>query len=162
MCWNSGEGTRTYSFRPDAWLNRVGLSHVSNDCRMTFFSSAARIWSQGLSAEVGVVANAIVQSLPIPPGVAPGGSFAEFQATASSRRNANRFALACLTAVNLSTTGPPRRNQHRGCRVKFVTRNARNFTRNFRNGPDSSTNRGRCNPLFTQVFCDLEELHQGW
>jgi hypothetical protein len=34
---------------------------------MTFFSSAARIWSQGLSAEVGVVANAIVQSLPIPP-----------------------------------------------------------------------------------------------
>jgi hypothetical protein len=32
--------------------------------------------------------------LPIPPGVAPGGSFAEFQATASSTRNANCFALA--------------------------------------------------------------------
>jgi hypothetical protein len=74
---------------------------------MTFFSSAARIWSQGLSAEVGVVANAIVQSLPIPPGIAPGGSFAEFQATAFFRRIAINLACAfrrpaaCLLLVRL-------------------------------------------------------------
>src|SRR5580658_1834187 len=59
MCWNSGEGTRTYRVRPAAWLNRVGLSHVSNDWRMTFFSSAERIWIQGLSAVVVEIANAI-------------------------------------------------------------------------------------------------------
>jgi hypothetical protein len=41
----------------------VGLSHVSKDWRITFFSNAARIWSQGLRTEVGEVANAIVQIL---------------------------------------------------------------------------------------------------
>src|SRR5580658_635602 len=70
MCWNSGEGTRTYSMRPAEWLNRVGLSQVSNDCRITFFSSADRIWSQGLGAEAGEVAIAIVQSLPHRPACA--------------------------------------------------------------------------------------------
>jgi hypothetical protein len=37
----------------------VGLSQVSKDWRMTFFSSAARIWSQGLITVAGEVANAI-------------------------------------------------------------------------------------------------------
>jgi hypothetical protein len=37
----------------------VGLSHVSNDWRITFFSRAARIWSQGLSAAAEEIANAI-------------------------------------------------------------------------------------------------------
>jgi len=37
----------------------VGLSQVSKDWRITFFSNAARIWSQGLRAELGEVAKAI-------------------------------------------------------------------------------------------------------
>jgi hypothetical protein len=41
----------------------VGLSQVSKDCRITFFSKAARIWSHGLSAETGEIANAIEQIL---------------------------------------------------------------------------------------------------
>src|SRR5580693_19113 len=56
--------------RPAAWLNRVGLSQVSNDCRTTFFSRADKIWSQGLSAVAGDVANAIEQSLLLPPACA--------------------------------------------------------------------------------------------
>jgi len=36
-----------------------GLSQVSKDWRITFFSNAARIWSQGLRAELGEVAKAI-------------------------------------------------------------------------------------------------------
>jgi hypothetical protein len=39
------------------------LSQVSKDWRITFFSRAARIWSQGLRAELGEVANDIVQIL---------------------------------------------------------------------------------------------------
>src|ERR1035437_2218163 len=63
MCWNSGDGTRTYNVRPWAWLNRVGLSQVSNDWRMTFISSAERIWIQGLSTVAGETANDIAASL---------------------------------------------------------------------------------------------------
>jgi hypothetical protein len=48
------------------WLNRVGLSHVSKDWRITFFSSDERICSQGLRTVVGVVANDIEKSLPAP------------------------------------------------------------------------------------------------
>src|ERR1700677_4918258 len=48
MCWNSGVGTRTKSIRPVMWLKRVGLSQVSKDCRLTFFSSAPNIRAQGL------------------------------------------------------------------------------------------------------------------
>src|ERR1700739_987527 len=59
MCWNSLEGTRTNRMRPLAWLKRVGFNHVSKDWRMTFFSRAARICSQGLRAEAGEIANAI-------------------------------------------------------------------------------------------------------
>jgi hypothetical protein len=41
----------------------VGLSQVSNDWRITFFSKAERIWSQGLRTELGEVANDIVRIL---------------------------------------------------------------------------------------------------
>src|SRR5580698_9902467 len=54
MCWNSGVGTRTKSIRPVMWLKRVGLSQVSNDWRLTFFSSAPSIRTQGLSTAAGV------------------------------------------------------------------------------------------------------------
>jgi hypothetical protein len=76
--------------RPAAWLNRVGLSQVSNDCRITFFSRADKIWSQGLSAVAGEVANAIVQSLPFPP-VRAGRINCSFQATARQREKLFRF-----------------------------------------------------------------------
>src|ERR1700733_14395637 len=53
MCWNSGVGTRTKSIRPVMWLKRVGLSQVSKDCRLTFFSSAPNIRAQGLGTAGG-------------------------------------------------------------------------------------------------------------
>src|ERR1700759_319304 len=40
--------------RPFTWLKRVGFSQVSKDCRLTFFSSAPRICTQGLGAAGGV------------------------------------------------------------------------------------------------------------
>src|ERR1700735_2308218 len=54
---------RTYSRRSFAWLKRVGLSHVSNDWRLTFFSRAPRIRTQGLSTAAGVATNDITGSL---------------------------------------------------------------------------------------------------
>src|ERR1700760_3285554 len=62
MCWNSGVGTRTKSMRPFTWLKRVGFSQVSNDCRLTFFSSAPRICTQGLGT-VGAVATKDIRFL---------------------------------------------------------------------------------------------------
>src|ERR1700744_1353378 len=55
MCWNSGVGTRTKRIRPVMWLNRVGFSQVSKDCRLTFFSSAPSIRAHGLGT-AGAVA----------------------------------------------------------------------------------------------------------
>jgi hypothetical protein len=72
--------------RPVAWLKRVGLSQVSKDCLITFFSKAARIWSQGLRAELGEVANAIVQILACAACGTPGWSICEILAAAPSWR----------------------------------------------------------------------------
>src|ERR1700721_912446 len=55
MCWNSGVGTRTKSILPVTWLKRVGVSQVSKDCRLTFFSRAPSIRAQGLGT-AGAVA----------------------------------------------------------------------------------------------------------
>src|ERR1700756_808076 len=40
--------------RSFVWLKRVGLSQVSKDWRLTFFSSAPRMRTQGLSTAAGV------------------------------------------------------------------------------------------------------------
>src|SRR5271155_1033943 len=62
MCWNSGVGTRTKSIRPVTWLKRVGLSQVSKDCRLTFFSRAPSIRAQGLGT-AGTVATKDIRFL---------------------------------------------------------------------------------------------------
>src|SRR5271167_3305041 len=49
MWQNSGFGTRTNSTRPCEWSKRVGLSQVSYDVRLTFFSSAPRTRIHGLA-----------------------------------------------------------------------------------------------------------------
>src|SRR5262249_46366416 len=54
MWRNSTVGTRTTSTLPLTWLKRVGLSQVSNEWRLIFFSSALRIWAQGFGELIAV------------------------------------------------------------------------------------------------------------
>src|SRR5437868_13067955 len=63
MLRNSAVGTRMTGSSPSAWLKRVGLSHVSKEWRLIFFSSAERIRTQGLAVAVAVDERDIVPSL---------------------------------------------------------------------------------------------------
>src|SRR3954453_12490364 len=63
MVRNSAVGTRMTSSSPSAWLKRAGLSQVSKECRLIFFSSAERIRTQGLAVAVAVDERDIVPSL---------------------------------------------------------------------------------------------------
>src|SRR5437773_11242888 len=51
---NSTVGTRTNKTPPQEWLSLVGLSQVSYECRLIFFSSASRMRNHGFGDKVGV------------------------------------------------------------------------------------------------------------
>src|SRR5277367_2318840 len=63
----SALGTRTNSVVPLVWLKRVGFRHASKEWRVTFFSRAPRILTQGLGATAGVGANDITIPCSGPP-----------------------------------------------------------------------------------------------
>src|SRR5215467_4383901 len=67
MCRNSGAGTRTKMMEPLVWLNRVGFSHVSYECRLIFFSRAPRMRSHGLVGAVAVDVNDMRELISIEP-----------------------------------------------------------------------------------------------
>jgi hypothetical protein len=73
----------------------VGLNHDSKDWRITFFSKAERIWSQGLRAVAGDVANAIVQILACAICSLPAGFIPPVLARKSRRRKAVSFPSDC-------------------------------------------------------------------
>src|SRR5689334_3716793 len=59
-------GTRTKIIFPFVWLKRVGLSQVSYEWRVIFFSSAPKILSHGFAVAVTVAAgNDILGMFPI-------------------------------------------------------------------------------------------------
>lgn len=89
---------------------------------MTFFSSAARIWSQGLRAEVGVVANAILQSLRSTGG-ASDGSFADDRQRSSTGREAAISSRLSLLTDYLYAAGLPLQDSAPG-RLSEKIRNA--------------------------------------
>ncbi len=130
--------------RPLAWLKRVGFNHVSKDWRITFFSRAARICSQGLRAEAGEIANAIERILAGATCVLP----CEFNRAVKAMAHASSEVIAHphLLTENMPDGRWSASEKHCEARVEI---HSVGRSETFLNGPDGSTFRVRCNPSFT-------------